>query len=174
MSITKAELRTDSHSIRAQVLPRTPYLTPTQRIFMLTITLQGDDAQEYLNYLNRSTSLPTHAPVAAIEPAQSIATPTRNSSIDAMWKTAVNTNHVPEQRNGKMWSETERAILINAIDKHDKFYYSLTTLAKYLGRSRNAILSEAHRQQAQVVNGFLISTLKDKPPHGHQITNLRS
>lgn len=128
---------------------------------MLTITLQGDDAQEYLNYLNRNASLPTPAAVAVIEPAQSTPIPTRNSSIDAMWKTTVNTNRIPEQRNGKMWSDTERAILINAIDKHDKFYYSLTTLAKYLGRSRNAILSEAHRQQAQVANGFLISTLKD-------------
>ena len=124
---------------------------------MLTITLQGDDAQEYLNYLNRNASLPTPAPVAVIEPTQSAPIPTRNSSIDAMWKTAVNTNRIPEQRNGKMWSDTERAILTNAINRHDKFYYGLTTLCKYLGRSRNAILSEAHRQQAKLVNGFLIS-----------------
>ena len=125
---------------------------------MLTITLQGDDAQEYLNYLNRNASLTTPPTSAVITPVQSTPIPTRNASVDAIWKTAVNTNRVPESRNGKMWNETERAILINAIDKHDKFYYSLATLSKYLGRSRNAILSEAHRQQAQVVNGFLIST----------------
>ena len=128
---------------------------------MLTITLQGDDAQEYLNYLNRNASLTTPPTSAVVTPVQSTPIQTRNASVDAIWKTAVNTNRVPESRNGKMWSETERAILINAIDKHDKFYYSLATLSKYLGRSRNAILSEAHRQQAQVVNGFLISTQKD-------------
>ena len=128
---------------------------------MLTITLQGDDAQEYLNYLNRNASLPTPPVSATITPAQPTPIPSRTATIDATWKTAVNTNRIPESRNGKMWNETERAILINAIDKHDKFYYSLATLSKYLGRSRNAILSEAHRQQAQVVNGFLISTQKD-------------
>ena len=133
---------------------------------MLTITLQGDDAQEYLNYLNRNLPKPDIQPLVATAttPPPSASIPTTKSStaaIDVAWKTAVNTNRIPEPRNGKMWNDTERAILINAIDRHDRFYYSLSTLSKYLGRSRNAILSEAHRQQAKVVNGFLISNTKD-------------
>ena len=133
---------------------------------MLTITLQGDDAQEYLNYLNRNLPKPDIQPLVATvttpPPSASIpATKPTTTAIDIAWKTAVNTNRIPESRNGKMWNDTERAILINAIDRHDRFYYSLGTLSKHLGRSRNAILSEAHRQQAKVVNGFLISNTKD-------------
>ena len=129
---------------------------------MLTITLQGEDAQEYLNYLNRQPTPTLPQPVTA---SISKASPV---SIDSSWKTAVNARKMPESRNGRSWTDEERALLHNAANRTDRFYYSTETLAKYLGRSKNAISSEAVRQGLEVSYGLLINpNTKDQQPHGY-------
>ena len=129
---------------------------------MLTITLQGEDAQEYLNYLNRQPIPTLPQPVtASISKAPPV-------SIDSSWKTIVNARKVSESRNGRPWTDAERAILHNAANRTDRFYYSTETLAKYLGRSKNAISSEAVRQGLEVSYGLLInSNTKDQPLHDY-------
>ena len=129
---------------------------------MLTITLQGDDAQEYLNYLNRQ-------PIPALpQPATAIIAKTPSTSIDLSWKTTVNARKISESRNGRLWTDDERALLHNAANRTDRFYYSTETLAKYLGRSKNAINSEAVRQGLEVSYGLLINpNTKDQLLHDH-------
>lgn len=122
---------------------------------MLTITLQGEEAKAYLAYLHtQSTSTRVSSSVTADikAPLETVST----DPIDKSWRARIIAQIIPERRNGSLWTNQERNFIKNAVNKTDKHYYSISTLAIYTGRSKGAITSEAIRQGYETSNDFII------------------
>jgi len=126
---------------------------------MLTITLQGSDAEEYLLYRNTLKSEPS-PPVTAIEAAAPtitrttrVITPTSVSpipvvqpkqvSVNELWKERIVTKNIPPNRTKRAWLPEERAFLLNAVNKSGTDY-SITTLATYLNRTEDSVIAAAY------------------------------
>jgi len=118
---------------------------------MLTITLQGDEASQYLDYVN-SLRQPYDS-TESTEPKEKKA----RTSLNSKWRSKIDTNKVPDATvTNKAWTNAERLTVDNAINRPDSKYYNIDVLAKYLGRSRGAIVAEANRQGSSIRNNMLI------------------
>ena len=78
--------------------------------------------------------------------------------IDSDWRFFVDTEIPDESIINTNWGEKDAEVVKNAIDKTDKAYYSVNTLAKYLNRTKASIIAKASRSYgAKTKNGLLIS-----------------
>jgi len=128
---------------------------------MLTITLQGKEADDYFNYLN---SLRTTTTVnTTIEDSKVVIDDAHEkkarTSLDISWHQIIDAKKLPVVGVSKRrkWTNAEKQTLINAVNRKDKRYYRISVLAKYLGRTARAIASEASRQGYRVHKDMLIS-----------------
>lgn len=133
---------------------------------MLTITLQGAEAEDYLTYRRTSAMLTQEpAPVITPAPATVITTPapaipklhstTVTRAFDNNWRAQVETGVTPVRANRERWTDRELDVLVNAANKLDKTYYSVTAIAVTLGRSKASIVAAASRLGFFAANDML-------------------
>lgn len=84
--------------------------------------------------------------------------PTVEPTLDDIWRAFVDAGE-PAINNPKThWSETDSAVIENAIDKTDTAYYSVEVLSKFLSRSIAAIHTRAITNYgAHIRNGMIVS-----------------
>ena len=117
---------------------------------MLTITLTGTEAEDYLKSITTRTTA-------------AVATPTASSSTtppaitEERWKRLVDSG-IPTTAEYNRWTPSELAVIEYAVDNRSK-YYTVDTLCKYLGRSKGAIASAAIRKGYHVSKNYIKSSL---------------
>ena len=125
---------------------------------MLTVTLQGQEAEDYILYRSKSSiplvvsTLPTPEPQVKAAPT----TPTVTSrTFDNAWRAHVNSGNF-KAREYARWTDYELEVLKNAMDQTDPTYYSVKVIAKALGRSRPAIVAAVNRLN-YTINNYMIT-----------------
>ena len=129
---------------------------------MLTVTLQGQEAEDYILYRSKSSvplvtsivqSTPESAPKAIVPPS----TIPVSRTFDNAWRAHVNSGDF-KPREYARWSKYELDVLNNALNQTDSKYYSVKAIATALGRSRSAIVSAAKRLNCDINNYMIIRT----------------
>jgi hypothetical protein len=93
-----------------------------------------------------------------VKPEVTIIDDTIEPTLDDTWKAFVNAGEPAINAPKTHWSETDSAVIENAIDKTDIKYYSVGALARFLNRSISAVRTRAITNYgAHIRNGMIVS-----------------
>lgn len=133
---------------------------------MLTITLTGQDALDYIKYqesekanvstvkLDPKTITPFDEPVPESSTKQEN---TVTMTIDDTWKEHLRTSRLkPSERHYTKIDEEEKQVIHNAAGKKDRRYYSIEAISKGTGRTHQAVRNLANGLGYAVKKGLIL------------------
>lgn len=133
---------------------------------MLTITLTGQDALDYIKHQEQEKVSTTTAKLDPKtitpfdEPVSESSAQQENPeilTIDDTWKEHLRTSRPkPSERHYTKIDEEEKQVIHNAAGKKDRRYYSIEAIARGTGRTHQAVRNLANRLGYAVRKGLIL------------------